>query len=346
MQRRGAVPAEAPDVGVAAHYGDPLREQRALDEGVGWVDRGNRGVVRLAGPDRLRWLNDLSTQKVDAMPAGTGSETLVLSPQGHLEHHLVLADDGTTTWMDVEPGTHDALVAFLDSMRFMLRVDVDDCSAEIAVVSLVGPGTTEALSTLGVSLGGAAYAVSVVDDVVARRMPWPGPDAADLLVPRGRLGEVMDRLDAVATAVGMWAFEASRIAAHRPRLGVDTDHRTLPHEVGWIETAVHLGKGCYRGQETVARVHNLGRPPRRLVLLHLDGSTEHLPSPGATIYDGETAVGFVGTVGRHHDLGPIALGLVRRSTPVDAPLTVGGAPVTTEVVVDPDAGLHIKPTLR
>ena len=71
---------------------------------------------------------------------------------------------------------------------------------------------------------------------------------------------------------GTWAYEALRIAAGRPRLGLDTDHRTIPHELGWIETAVHLSKGCYRGQETVARVHNLGHPPRRLVRLHLDGA--------------------------------------------------------------------------
>ena len=76
---------------------------------------------------------------------------------------------------------------------------------------------------------------------------------------------------------GIWAAEALRVAAWRPRLGFETDHRTIVHEVDWLRTAVHLHKGCYRGQETVARVHNLGRPPRRLVFLHLDGSGHVLP---------------------------------------------------------------------
>jgi folate-binding protein YgfZ len=165
-------------------------------------------------------------------------------------------------------------------------------------------------------------------------------------VPRDRVDAVVDVLERNgASAAGIWAFEALRVAAHRPRLGVDTDHRTLPHEVGWIGSAVHLNKGCYRGQETVARVYNLGRPPRRLVLLHLDGSDELLPSRAdAVAFDGND-VGFVGTVTRHYELGPIALALIRRSTPRDAAVLVDGIAATTEVVVDPDIGLHIKPSL-
>ncbi len=107
----------------------------------------------------------------------------------------------------------------------------------------------------------------------------------------------------------MWAFEALRIAAHQPRFGLDTDHRTIPHEVGWIGAAVHLDKGCYRGQETVARVHNLGHPPRRLVLLHLDGSADRLPAHGDPVELGGAAVGSVGSAARHYELGPIALAL-------------------------------------
>jgi folate-binding protein YgfZ len=347
LGRTGAVPADGPDVGVPAHYGDPLREQRGLDETGGWIDRSHRGVLRLSGPDRHSWLHSLTTQHLDPMPAGTGAEALVLSPQGHVEHHLVLADDGTSTWVDVEPGTAPALAGFLTSMRFMLRVDIEDLSESHGVVSVVGPDTTDALTRAGLDAGPTAYDVTTHDDVVVRRMPWPGVDAADLLVPRARLDDVLNQLDrAGLSAAGVWAFEASRVAAHRPRLGVDTDHKTLPHEVGWIETAVHMSKGCYRGQETVARVHNLGRPPRRLVLLHLDGSVESLPVPGDVVTDGGTVVGDLGTVARHHEFGPIALALVRRGTPVEANLTVGAVAATQEVVVDPEVGLHIKPTLR
>ena len=91
--------------------------------------------------------------------------------------------------------------------------------------------------------------------------------------------------------------------ARRPRLGVDSDHRTIPNELEWLRTAVHLDKGCYRGQETVARVHNLGRPPRRLVLLHLDGVSEVLAEPGTPVLAGTREVGRVGSVVRHYELG-------------------------------------------
>ena len=135
-------------------------------------------------------------------------------------------------------------------------------------------------------------------------MPWPGPDAADLLVPRAEKDAWWARLTAAgARAAGTMAFEALRVEAGRPRLHRDTDDRTIPHEVGWIGSAVHLTKGCYRGQETVARVANLGRPPRRLVLLHLDAGDEELPEPGDPVLRDGRPVGRVGTVVQHHELG-------------------------------------------
>jgi hypothetical protein len=127
---------------------------------------------------------------------------------------------------------------------------------------------------------------------------------------------------------------------------VDTDHRTIPNEMGWIGPAVHLDKGCYRGQETVARVHTLGRPPRRLVLLHLDGTENRLPSVGAELKHAGKVVGSVGSSARHHELGPIALGLVKRNVATDAPLDVEGMPAMQEVIVDPEVGLHVRPNLR
>ena len=136
------------------------------------------------------------------------------------------------------------------------------------------------------------------------------------------------------------------IARGVPRFGVDTDHRTIPNEVGWIGPAVHLDKGCYRGQETVARVHTLGRPPRRLTLLHLDGTMNVLPAQGADVLLDGRAVGFVGSSARHHELGPIALALLKRSTPVDAPLLADGIAAAQEVLVDPEVGLHVRPSLR
>ncbi|WP_426245924.1 YgfZ/GcvT domain-containing protein [Nocardioides sp. LHG3406-4] len=163
------------------------------------------------------------------------------------------------------------------------------------------------------------------------------------LVPRERLTEYAA---AAGPPCGSWAFEALRIERGEVRYGIDTDHRTIPNEVGAIPAAVHLDKGCYRGQETVARVHTLGRPPRRLTLLHLDGSENRLPAAGGDVRLGDKVVGFVGSSARHHELGPIALALLKRNVPIDAALDVEGMPAAQEPVVDPEIGLHVRPKLR
>lgn len=332
----GAVAGETPDDSVAAHYGDLYGEQRALVAGRALVDRSNRGVVRISGPDRLKWLNDLSSQKLDTLGAGVPTQTLLLDAQGRVEHHLTMVDDGDAVWAHVEPGTARELVAFLDRMRFMLRVEVADVSADYAVVSVAAPGTTPDTG-------------AVAEGVVAI--------GGDLLVPRDRLAGLPGELG--LRPAGLWAYEALRIAAHMPRLGFETDHKTIPHEVGWIGSAVHLSKGCYRGQETVARVHNLGHPPRRLVFLHLDGSVDMLPPHGAPVTLGKpeaaaegaaepAPLGFVGSSARHYELGPIALAVVKRTVPVDIDLLAGGVAAAQEVIVPPDAGRNVKidPALR
>ena len=178
-----------------------------------------------------------------------------------------------------------------------------------------------------------------VADVTAELALTYRPAVGHELVPRDRLTAYAE---AAGPACGLWAYEALRIAQGEPRLGLDTDHRTIPNEVGWLGSAVHLDKGCYRGQETVARVHNLGRPPRRLTLLHLDGSENRLPAIGSELRSGEKVVGFVGTSARHHELGPIALALVKRNVPLDQQLEVDGLPAAQEVVVDPEVGLHVR----
>jgi folate-binding protein YgfZ len=324
----GAVPATGLDAGVAAHYGDPYAEQRALDTSAGVVDRSHRGVIRITGQDRLSWLHSLSTQQLEQLAPGGTAETLILSPQGRVEHHLTLTDDGTALWAHVAPGTQEALLAFLTSMRFMLRVEPQDVTDEFAVLTLQGPAAQQALAGAPAATISTAYSV-------------------DLIVARAQLAEAVAKLQAGgAVLAGMWAHEALRIAARRPRAGLDTDDKTIPHEVGWIETAVNLTKGCYRGQETVARVHNLGHPPRRLVFLHLDGSSDELPGHGDPVQAGGTTVGFVGSSARHYELGPIALGLIKRTVPADAPLTAAGVAAAQEVIVPPDAGANVQITLR
>ena len=168
------------------------------------------------------------------------------------------------------------------------------------------------------------------------------PGGAWALRPRADLPGLPAEL---GDPVGLWAWEALRIEAGRPRIGPDTDDRTIPNEVGLLGPAVHLDKGCYRGQETVARVHTLGRPPRRLTLLHLDGSVDHLPAPGSEVLLDDARVGSVGTSARHHELGPIALALLKRSVDATASLVVDGVAAAQEVLVEPDVGLHVRPRL-
>jgi folate-binding protein YgfZ len=329
----GAVAAEFPDVGVAAHYGDPYAEQRALAETAGLVDRSNRDVLQITGEDRLSWLNSLSTNKVDDLAAGAARQSLILSPHGHVEHHLSLVDDGASTWIHVEPGEAASLLDFLSSMRFMLRVSAEDVTEDYAVLTAMGrPGAAGPAEGLGVVSAAATMDFGF---------------CSDLLVPRARVGQVAAELrERGMLPAGMLAHDALRIAGHRARFGTDTDHRTIPHEVGWIDTAVHLSKGCYRGQETVARVHNLGHPPRRLVMLHLDGSEDRLPAHGEQVRADGQAIGFVGSRARHYELGPIALALVKRNVPVTATLETAGISATQEVIVPPDAGANVTISLR
>ncbi|PJN24814.1 folate-binding protein YgfZ [Streptomyces sp. CB02613] len=312
----GAVPAEGRDEGVAAHYGDLFREQRALADGNGFVDLSHRGVVAVTGDDRLSWLHLLLTQHVSDLAPHQATEALILSANGHIEHAMYLVDDGTTVWMHVEPDTQADLIAYLESMKFFYRVEVADCTPDTAVVHLPAGSIAEA-----------------PDGVTVRETP----QGRDLFLPR-------EELEAFAAAhgpaAGILAYEALRVEGHRPRVGFETDHRTIPHELGWIGTAVHLQKGCYRGQETVARVHNLGKPPRRLVFLHLDGSEVHLPGHGTPVRlaaDGQEGrqLGFITTSARHHELGPIALALVKRNVAVDAELIAGDTAAAQETVVEP-----------
>lgn len=298
----GAVAGDGVDAGVPAHYGDPLREQKVLLAGEGVVDLSHRGVLRVTGADRLTWLHSLTTQHMAVLPPYEHIQTLILSPQGHVEHAMSGYDDGDAFWAHVEPGETPSLVAWLESMRFMLRVEVADVSDEWAVV---------------------AHDATSVD-----------------LVRRSELATMSS-----ATPCGTWAHAALRIARGEARMGVDTDHRAIPNEMGWIGSAVHLDKGCYRGQETVARVHTLGRPPRRLVLLLLDGSVDRLPGHRSTVMLDGREVGFVGSVGRHFELGPVGLALIKRSVPAGAELLADGVAAAQEVVVDPDAGLHVRARL-
>jgi len=346
-----AIAPGSPDTGAVAHYGDPVREQRTLATEVGLVDRGHRGVIAVPGEERLSWLHNLTTQHLLQLGAPVGTETLVLSPHGHVEHHAGVLEDGETTWLDVEPGSAGPLLEFLLKMRFLTRVEPREATGEYALLSLLGPRTDDALAVLGVTpppppdvlpVPGPKFPSGTVPPRPTARYavsPLPGGGWArrgrfgvDLLVPRARVAEVTATLTGAGVPTcGLWAYEALRVAARMARVGWETDHRTLPMEIDLVAPAVHLEKGCYRGQETVARVHHLGRPPRRMVLLHLDGvTTDQLPGPWAEVRSGDRVVGFVGTAARHYELGPIALAVIRRNVADDAVLRVGESTAAIE----------------
>ncbi|WP_317494101.1 folate-binding protein [Haloechinothrix sp. LS1_15] len=350
LDQHRAVPAPEghPDEGVPWHFGDPFAEQRAAASSVAVVDRSHRAVYTVTGSERLSWLHLVISQHVSELADGEGTEALVLDSHGRVEAHLLLAHAGETVWLDTEQGNHATsalpaggtvpLLDYLDAMRFWSDVAVTDATGDRAVLTLLGPDSGTVLDELGLALPDAPYAVAQSGDVIARRVPWPTSGRVDLLVPRAELVTWWQRCtEAGARAAGSWAFEALRVEAVQPRHGVDTDERTIPHEVHWIGSAAHVAKGCYRGQETVAKVFNVGRPPRHLLLLHIDGSPEITPETGDGIRHGERTVGRVGTVVQHHELGPVALGLLKRSTPLDAELVVGDEDRAVQASIDPDS---------
>lgn len=318
------------------HYGDPLGEQHRLASGEAIVDLSDREVLAVTGPDRLTWLDSLTSQRLSSLAPGESAETLLLDPSGRVEHAIRVVDDAETAWLLVDPGAGAPLAAFLDRMRFLLRVEVADRSAEFATVGTLGHPVTGAVVVWrdpwsAVAPGGHQYATTA-------EHPSTGWSYSESLVPRTRLAGLADR-----PAAGTLALEALRIAAWRPREATELDGATLPHELDWLRSAVHLTKGCYRGQETVAKVHNLGHPPRRLVLLHIDGSEGVAARPGDEVVLDDAVVGRVTSAALHHELGPIALAVVKRATDPAATLQVAAEDgvrlaAAQEVVVPPEAG--------
>lgn len=344
----------AADQGVPSHYGSPTIEQRTLEAGNAIVDLSSRAVLSVTGPDRLSWLNSITSQDLTRLAPGEATETLFLDQNGRVEHAAKLIDDGVTAWLLVEASEAEPVLSWLTRMRFMLRVEPEDRTVEFATIGVVGDrflAVSAAASSLpiadpngvplvwrdpwtGVTRGGHQYAHG---EHPGEHLPW-----AEVLVPRAALPELAARFP----AAGSLAAEALRIAAWRPRFASEVDERSIPHELDWLRSAVHLSKGCYRGQETVAKVHNLGHPPRRLVLLHLDGSESVLPAPGSIVRaerQGEWLdVGAVTSSTMHYELGPIALAVIKRGVKPDAPLVVfaddTSIAAAQEVIVPSDAG--------
>jgi folate-binding protein YgfZ len=287
-----------PDKGAIWHFGEPNNEQKALAKGDGWADLSHRGVISITGKDRLTWLHALTTQHLEKLEVATWVDALILDTQGHVIDQLFLVDDGQSTWIHLENERVIPVIEYLNKMKFMLAVEVKDESENYSV--LRAPGVADAI--------GGPYA----------------------LVPRNELKETTNAFNKSHTQVGIWALEAERVAAGRARLLFEVDHKSIPNELGFLNKSVHMNKGCYRGQETVAKVFNLGQPPRRLVLLHLDGSMVAMPEHGAKVSLDDKEVGFIGSLARHYELGPIALAVVKRNVALDATLICEGVTATQE----------------
>lgn len=352
---------EAVGWGVAASYGNPFTEQRDLLRGIAVVDLSHRGVIAITGPDRLSWLDSLLSQELRSVKPGDSTEALLLDPQGHIEHAMRIMDDGVTAWLLVDEDRSASLSKWLDRMRFMKQVEVTDVSDTVATFGVFDADDASAIAT--------ASAVTVLGEVtfspsgqpLVWRDPWNHVSAGgwqyadsaehpagqwnyqEVLVSRDRVPElVASMVSARVVPAGLIALDALRIAAWRPRITQEGDATALPHETDWLRSAVHLSKGCYRGQETVAKVHNLGHPPRRLVFLTLDGSDAVLPEPGTPVFFDVAEVGRITSAGRHFEEGAVALAVIKRSVAPDAELVVHVDSVEVAaaqiVIVPTDAG--------
>lgn len=342
----GAVLGDGVDSAVPAHYGSPAREQRALTAGTALVDLSHMQVVTVTGADRLTWVHSLTTQHISDLKPNESTELILLTGEGRIQVPAYVQDDGETLYLITDVGQGEELAEFLHKMRFMLRVEVT-LRNDLALLGGYGTAVVPRAILTWRDPWPNVPAKSVAYGVPADEHPAYGRERFIVLLPAEELSDAVNEWE--GTMAGMLAWEAQRIVDLRPRPALDVDEKALPHEWDWLRSAVNLEKGCYRGQEAIARTVNLGRPPRRAVLLQLDGSEERMPTLGADVLMAEKTVGKVTSVGRDMDDGPVALALIKRNTPVDAELTADGIPALAEVIVNPDGRTELsydRPKIR
>jgi folate-binding protein YgfZ len=316
-------------------YSNPLVEQREFIAGTSAVLLEDKTVIKVSGDERLTWLNDLFSQKLDDLKPNVSVEALWLDAQGRIVRDFHIVDDGEISWLITYSKEIELLVTQLQRMVFRAKVSVELSSEYLVITTWAKQVPNAVLSWQDpwpdTALGGWRYGEKPTE-------PW---QYLESLVPASEVDSVFKDFK----HCGTMALDALRVAAFRPTGPNEIDEKALPHEFDWLASAVHMSKGCYRGQEAVAKVHNLGHPPRRLVFLHLDGSGHALPDLGDEIFGAdETVIGKITSVGQHHEMGPIALGLIKRNVPVDIELSVVNLAsgerlgATQEVIVPMDAG--------
>ena len=322
---------------------NPIVAQRQLLAGKALVDQPELVVIAFTGEDRHNWLHSLLSQNLRNLQVGQSTEALALDANGHIQSILRITEEGERTWAIVDQTGADQLLDWLRKMVFRSKVQVLDLREEHRVVASWGAPISTAASVIAwtdswtqPAPGGHRYGSSPAE-------PW-----ALVLNVLGLPEHKALQANSATEWAPQAALDALRIAAHRPSLA-EVDEKSIPHELDLLASAVHLSKGCYRGQETVAKVHNLGHPPRRLVMLHLDGSTHIHPEPGAEVVLAEDAAsgsasakGRITSVAQHHEMGPIALAVIGRMVPADQALAVLGGQeavsASQEIIVPLDAG--------
>ena len=370
------------------HFGNPLREQALLAQGQAWTWL-SRDVVEVSGADRLSYLTTVSSQVLtDLENDGSSRQVLFLDANGHILYAALavaalVPDSGEqSVLLLVDSGCGEGLAQLLNSRRFMLRVQAQ-VRPDLQVAGAIGDGVQKLAGVVenlvttwrdpwpGITPGGSTYFTGTRHPganyraggvVVALEAGQTAPDQAAAPGQAAASGQEPGQALAAAgltqglTQVGELAWEALRIEAGLPRWAREVDARAIPNELDWLRTGVHLNKGCYPGQETIARTVNLGRPPRRLVQLQLAGWQGQLPEVGARVYlpagdnPAGKVVGAITSVARHWELGNIALALVRRGVPAQAELAVdlesGYESASQELLVDPAGKAEASPSQR
>jgi folate-binding protein YgfZ len=301
-------------------------QYRQLREECGLLERGERGRLLVRGPDAAEYLQGQLTNEIEALEAGQGCYAALLDRKGHVQADmrvLRLAED--EIWLDTEPEGLEAASRHLQMYKIGRQVEVEDAAQARSILSLLGPRSVE---IAGLPQPAEPHFVEAKVAGIAC-LAVGTRDGIDLIAEAGEADRLREALlEAGAAPVAPEAVEILRVEAGVPRFGAEMSSETMPAEAGIVERTVSFTKGCYIGQEPVARLHYKGRPNRHLRGLMLSAPAES----GAPLRLGEKEVGRIGTACISPAHGPIALAVVRREAEPGAELSVGEVGVTAQVV--------------
>lgn len=305
-------------------------QYRVLREGAGLIDRSERGKLLVSGPDAATFLQGQLTNDVEAITPGEGCYAALLDRKGHTQADMrVLRLASDRLWIDLEPEAAETVNRHLSLYRVGQEVEIADRTEDCAILSIVGPGAPAISGAGSLSPEHAHHELKLADTTCRAVATDLGLDLICAAADAKRV--VAALLEAGAERVSEQAAEIVRVEAGRPRFGREMSAATLPQEAGIDDRAVSFTKGCYIGQETVARLHYKGKPNRHLRGLRLDQPV----ADRDPIKLGDRELGQVGTAVISPALGPIALAVIRREAEPGARVTVGDEGVGAEVVALP-----------